>query len=119
MRSATGKFCAPSTTVIPGLNFEIERLEKRRENQSRIEAKARFAEQIEGCLKSASYPRALELLQQAEPEFPHDAELAELKKAAEAGLRQATEVQRLMTEGQDLCAQGSVRRRRSTSAASS
>ncbi len=90
----------------PGLNFEIERLEKRRENQTRIEAKARFAEQIEACLKSASYPRALELLQQAEPEFPNDAELAELKKAAEAGLRQATEVQRLMTEGQALCTQG-------------
>jgi serine/threonine protein kinase len=90
----------------PGLNFEIERLEKRRENQTRIEAKARFVEQIEACLKSASYPRALELLQQSEPEFPNDAELAELKKAAEAGLQQATEVQRLMTEGQDLCAQG-------------
>jgi serine/threonine protein kinase len=90
----------------PGLNFEIERLEKRRENQSRIEAKTRFAEQIEGCLKSASYSRALELLQQAEPEFPNDPELAELKKAAEAGLRQATEVQRLMTEGQALCSQG-------------
>jgi serine/threonine protein kinase len=90
----------------PGLNFEIERLEKRRENQSRIEAKARFAEQIEACLKSASYSRALELLQEAEPEFPNDAEIAGLKKAAEAGLQQATEVQRLMTEGQALCAQG-------------
>jgi hypothetical protein len=89
----------------PGLSFEIERLEKRRENQSRIEAKARFAEQIDGCLKAASYSRALELLQQAEPEFPNDAELAELKKAAEAGLQQATEVQRLMTEGQGLVAQ--------------
>jgi serine/threonine protein kinase len=90
----------------PGLNFEIERLEKRRENQTRIDAKARFAEQIEGCLKSASYSRALELLRQAEPEFPNDAELAELKKAAEAGLQRASEVQRLMTEGQALCAQG-------------
>ncbi len=90
----------------PGLSFEIERLEKRRENQSRIEAKARFAEQIEGCLKSASYPRALELLQQAEAEFPHDVELAELKNAAEAGQQRATEVQRLMSEGQALCAGG-------------
>ena len=89
----------------PGLSFEIERLEKRRENQSRIEAKARFAEQIDGCLKAASYSRALELLQQAEPEFPHDPELAELRKAAEAGQQQATEVQRLMTQGQELVAQ--------------
>ena len=90
----------------PGLSFEIERLEKRRENQSRIEAKARFAEQIEACLKSASYARALELLQQAEPEFPNDAELAELKRVAETSLQQATEVQGLITEGQGLYAQG-------------
>jgi serine/threonine-protein kinase len=88
----------------PGLSFEIERLEKRRENQSRIEAKARFAEQIEACLKSASYSRAVDLLQQAETEFPHDPELADLSKAAEAGLQQTTEMQRLMTEGQGLVA---------------
>jgi len=31
----------------------------------------------------------LELLQEAEPEFPNDAEIAGLKKAAEAGLQQA------------------------------
>src|SRR5580704_9886881 len=42
----------------PGLKFEVERLEKRRENQARTEAKARWAEQVEGCLKSASYARA-------------------------------------------------------------
>ena len=89
----------------PGLKFEIERLEKRRENQSRTEAKTRWAGQIDACLKSAAYPRALELLQQAESEFPNDTELAELKKAADAGLQQATEVQRLVTEGHDLCGQ--------------
>jgi len=89
----------------PGLKFEVERLEKRRDNQSRTAAKAHWAEQIDACLKSAAYPRALELLQQAETEFPNDAELAELKKAAETGLSQTTEVHRLTTEGHDLCAQ--------------
>jgi serine/threonine-protein kinase len=89
----------------PGLKFEVERLEKRRENQARTEAKARWAEQIGGCLKSTSYSRALELLQQAEIEFPNDAELAELKKAADAGLHRAAEVQRLTSEGHDRCAQ--------------
>ena len=89
----------------PGLKFEVERLEKRRDNQSRIEAKARWVEQIEACLKSAAYARALELLEQAEAEFPNDAELAELKKAAEAGFHRATEVQRLTSEGHDLCTQ--------------
>ena len=89
----------------PGLSFEIDRLEKRRDNQARTEAKARLVEQIESCLRSASYSRALELLQQAEPEFPHDAELADLRKSAQGGLQQAAEVQRLMSEGQNLCAQ--------------
>jgi len=89
----------------PGLKFEVERLEKRRENQARTEAKARWAEQVAGCLKSTAYGRALELLQQAELEFPDDAELAELKKAANAGLHRATEVQRLTSEGHDLCTQ--------------
>jgi hypothetical protein len=91
----------------PGLKFEVERLEKRRENQARIDAKARWTEQIDACFKSAAYSRALQLLEQAQPEFPNDAELAELKKAAEAGLHQTTEVQRLITEGHDLCAQNS------------
>jgi serine/threonine protein kinase len=89
----------------PGLKFEVERLENRREKQARTESKARWVGQIDACLKSAAYSRAVELLQQAEPEFPSDAELAELKKAAEAGLRRTTEVQRLTTEGHDLCAQ--------------
>jgi serine/threonine protein kinase len=89
----------------PGLKFEVERLEKRRENQARIEAKARWTEQIDACFQSAAYSRALELLEQAQAEFPNDAELAELKKAAEAGLRQTKEVERLITEGHDLCAQ--------------
>ncbi len=89
----------------PGLKFEVERLEKRRDTQSRIEAKARWVEQIDACLTSTAYSRALELLQQADAEFPNDAELTELKKAAEAGLHRATEVQRLTTEGHNLCAQ--------------
>jgi serine/threonine protein kinase len=87
----------------PGLKFEVERLEKQRQKQSRTGAKARWAEQIGTCLKSAAYSRSLELLQQAESEFPNDPELTELKKATNAGLLQTTEVQRLTSEGHELC----------------
>ncbi|HWY53187.1 MAG TPA: protein kinase [Terriglobales bacterium] len=87
----------------PGLKFEVERLEKRRENQARTDAKARWAEQIGSCLKSGAYSRAVELWQQAELEFPNDAELAELKKTADAGIDHAMEAQRLTSEGNDLC----------------
>jgi eukaryotic-like serine/threonine-protein kinase len=89
----------------PGLKFEVERLQKRREQQSRIEAKTRLVEQIDACLHSSDYGRALGLLEQAAAEFSNDAELAELKKLANDGLQRATEAHRLMTEGQELCTQ--------------
>jgi tetratricopeptide (TPR) repeat protein len=89
----------------PGLKFEVERLQKRREQQSRSAAKTKLVEQIDACLHSSDYSRALGLLQQATAEFPNDAELAPLEKLANDGLQRATEAHRLMTEGQDLCAQ--------------
>jgi eukaryotic-like serine/threonine-protein kinase len=89
----------------PGLTFEVERLQKRRDQQVRIESKTRLVEQIDTCLHSSDYSRALDLLQDAAAEFPNDAELAELEKLAQDGVKRKTEAQRLMTEGQDLCSQ--------------
>jgi serine/threonine protein kinase len=89
----------------PGLKFEVERLQKRREQQSRIEAKTRLVEQIDEALHSTDYSRALSLLEQAGTEFPNDAELSELGKLANDGVQRATEAHRLMTDGQELCTQ--------------
>jgi eukaryotic-like serine/threonine-protein kinase len=89
----------------PGLTFEVERLQKRREQQIRIESKTRLVEQIDTCLHSSDYVRALDLLQKAAAEFPNDAELTELEKLAQDGVKRKTEAHRLMTEGQDLCEQ--------------
>jgi serine/threonine-protein kinase len=88
----------------PGLTFEVERLQKRRDQQIRIESKTRLVEQIDGCLHTSDYARALDLLQGAAAEFPNDAELTELEKRAQDGVERKTEAHRLMTEGQDLCA---------------
>ncbi len=88
----------------PGLTFEIERLQKRRDQQIRIESKTRLVEQIDTCLHSSDYARALDLLQEAAAEFPNDAELTELAKLAQDGVKRKTEAHRLMTEGQELCA---------------
>src|SRR5271154_363628 len=92
-------------TQYPGLTFEVERLQKRRDQQARTESKARLVEQIDTCLHSTDYARALDLLQAAAGEFPNDAELAELEKLSQDGLQRKTEAHRLMTEGQDLFAQ--------------
>jgi eukaryotic-like serine/threonine-protein kinase len=89
----------------PGLKFEVERLQKRREQQSRIEAKTRWVEHIDTCMQSSDYGRALDLLQQAKAEFPNESELAELEKLANDGIQRSTEAHRLMAEGQELCGQ--------------
>ena len=89
----------------PGLTFEAERLQKRRDQQARTESKARLVEQVDSCLHSSDYARALDLLQSSAAEFPNDAELAELEKLAQDGVRRKTEAHRLMAEGQDLFAQ--------------
>ena len=89
----------------PGLTFEVERLQKRREQQARVESKARLVDQVDTCLHASDYARALDLLQGAAAEFPNDAELAELEKAAQEGIKRKTEAHQLMSEGQDLCAQ--------------
>jgi serine/threonine protein kinase len=89
----------------PGLTFEVERLQKRRDQQARIESKTRLVEQIDTCLHSSDYARALDLLQSAAAEFPNDPELTELEKLAQEGLKRKAEAHRLMTEGQDLVAQ--------------
>jgi serine/threonine-protein kinase len=89
----------------PGLTFEVERLQKRRDQQTRVESKTRLVEQVDTCLHSSDYARALDLLAGAAVEFPNDVELTELEKLAQDGVKRKTEAHRLMTEGQELCAQ--------------
>src|SRR5258706_4481573 len=92
-------------TQYPGLKFEVERLQKRRDQQARIEARTRLIEQIDSCLHSSDYTRVFELLQNAAAEFPNDEELQELEKHAQQGVERKTEAQRLMAEGQELFSQ--------------
>lgn len=89
----------------PGLKFEVERLQKRRDQQSRIEARTQLIEQVDTCLHTSDYGRVFDLLQGAVEEFPHDEELQELEKHARQGVERQTEAHRLLAEGQDLCAQ--------------
>jgi serine/threonine-protein kinase len=89
----------------PGLKFEVERLQKRRDQQARLESKTQLIEQIDSRLHSSDYARVFELLQVAETEFPNDEELQELQKHAQQGVERKTEAQRLIAEGQQLCGQ--------------
>jgi len=80
-------------------------LEKRRDQQTRTESKTRLVEQINICLRSGDYSRALDLLRGTAAEFPNDAELSALEKLAQDGVKRNAEAQRLITESQELFAQ--------------
>jgi tetratricopeptide (TPR) repeat protein len=86
-------------------------LEKTRDQQPGTESKTRLImshiEQINLCLQSGDYSRALDLLRGTAAEFPNDndAELSKLEKLAQDGVKRNTEAQRLITESQELFAQ--------------
>jgi tetratricopeptide (TPR) repeat protein len=85
-------------------------LEKTPDQQTRAESLKQLEmlhiEQINSCLRSGDYSRALELLRSEAAEFPNDnAELAELERLAQDGVKRNAEAQRLITESQELFAQ--------------
>ena len=80
-------------------------MEKIRDQQTRTESKTRLVEQVNVCLHSGDYSRALDLLRGTAAEFPNDAELSELEKLAQDGVKRNAEANRLITESQELFAQ--------------
>jgi len=81
------------------------RLGKRSDQQTRTESKTRLVEQINSCLHSGDYARALDLLRGTAADFPKDAQLSELENLAQDGLKRTAEANRLITESQELFAQ--------------
>ena len=69
-------------------------MEKRRDRQTRTESKTRLVEQINICLDSGDYSGALDLLRGTAAEFPNDAELPELEKLAQDGVKRKAEADR-------------------------
>ncbi|PWT85356.1 MAG: hypothetical protein C5B56_14195, partial [Proteobacteria bacterium] len=90
----------------PGLEFEVQRLVRRREAQMREEAKARWVEQIDHHLDAGEYTRASELTRNALAEFPDDRELTGLERLARQGIERSSEAQRQLEEGRRLCSEG-------------
>jgi Flp pilus assembly protein TadD len=80
-------------------------LEKRRDQQTQTESKTRLVEQINTCLQSGDYARALDSLRGIAADFRNDAQLSELEKLAQDGVKRKAEADRLITESQELFAQ--------------
>jgi serine/threonine-protein kinase len=87
----------------PGLDFELQRLARRRQERARDEAKARWVEQIDQHLEAGEYARAQEAARNALEEFPEDRELTGLDRLAAQGMERSREAQQLLEQGQKLC----------------
>jgi len=75
------------------------------QTEPRAEAKTRLVDQINVCQRSGDYSRALDLVRGAAAEFPNDAELSQLERCAQDGVKRKAEANRLITESQELFAQ--------------
>jgi eukaryotic-like serine/threonine-protein kinase len=82
----------------PGLDFEADRVQKRKEQKERSDAKNRWVEQIDQALHVNDYVRAADLSSAALAEFPGDSELLALERAAQQGVQRTIEAQRLVED---------------------
>jgi tetratricopeptide (TPR) repeat protein len=92
----------------PGLDFELERLARRKEEQVRSEAKSRWMERIDRAFGSGEYAKARGIIDEALIEYPGDKELLNLVSLAGQGVQRSAEALLLLKEGQDLSATGQV-----------
>ena len=90
----------------PGLEFEVERVTKRRGQQMRSEAQARWTDQIDRQIEARDYAQAASLLREAQVEFPGDAELEELAKQVRQGQERTAGTQSLIDQARGLCVHG-------------
>jgi eukaryotic-like serine/threonine-protein kinase len=88
----------------PGLSFELEQLEKRRELQSRDEAKSRWVSEVEAAIGAGEFEKAQEVAERALAEHPGDPEMEALRKGAGERIAKRSESERLLEEGTAACA---------------
>jgi serine/threonine-protein kinase len=91
--------------LYPGLDFEVERLGRRREEQIQNERKARWVEQVDRYFAAGKYAKARETCEEALQQFPDDPELKGLHGLAGQGIKRNAEASVLLHEGQELCSQ--------------
>ena len=82
----------------PGPGIQADRVQKRKLQKERAEAKGRWVEQIDQKLSASDFARAVELCVAALAEFPNDPELVALEKTSQQGMLRMAESARLLTE---------------------
>src|SRR5215469_11176724 len=90
----------------PGLDGEVERLRRRRDEQAREEKKSRWVRQIDQQLEVGDYEKAQSTLREALDEFPGDRELTSLETSIVQGIEKRAEAGSRFEEGRMLCESG-------------
>lgn len=80
-------------------------MEQIQDQQNRTAPKTRLVERINAYLRAGDYSRAVDLVRSSAAEFPGDAELSDLEKLAQDGLKRKSDADRLITESQELFAE--------------
>jgi serine/threonine-protein kinase len=89
-----------------GIDFELERLEKRRRRQAEQTARGRWIDQIERCLETGDYKEAVSACAKSLEEFPNDAELTELERLAQKNAARRKDAMELVSEARGLLEAG-------------
>jgi len=91
----------------PGMDVEVERLQKRRDQRMRLEGKSQWVEKIDAHLQAADFDKAFQAVNAALAEFAEDPELLALKKLASRALERGEQAQRVLGEGSQFFERGS------------
>ncbi len=92
----------------PGLDIELDRLKKRREQQTRADSKAHWVTQVEQALAVYDYLTASALIADALAEFPNDAELLALQTQVQQSQQQTADAVAAAARGKELYETGST-----------
>ena len=90
----------------PGLQFEIDRLSRRRQQQDREQAKSKWVEQIDRAVEHGDYAAARAALARAAGEFPGDPELDQLQLLIRKHEERGSQAHEHLQLGRDLIEKG-------------
>lgn len=94
----------------PALDYEVDRLTHKRDEQLRSERKARSVREIDRWLEDAEYAKAKLAVRSALTEFPEDRELLGLEKLVEQEAKKQAEAARHSRLAAELLAEGEIER---------
>ena len=92
----------------PGLAENLQRLQKRSDQHTEAEEKARWVRRIDRELEVDRFSSAAALIAQARERFPGDAELDELDRLAARRSARQNKTEELFSRGERLCQDGEI-----------